>query len=219
MTDQNDTTTTMADEIGTPFHSLTEELLLHVSSFLPARDLLQFQSTCKDVSDLDTDSLWNDLCVKRWQNWPRFRLTPQRQQALDEVHACGTWQQHYVATEAEATRTQLRESDLQDLKWYLSFVLSGIRGEGRSDHMAVLFNRENKLFVPGHPPLDYRIVDSPPPSSSEHIRPTLRGDRPFLTQQWLQISDFPPHFITRKESDAEWLIVNQNVMIVSCKRD
>lgn len=199
-----------------PFSLLREDLQLHIAAFLPPQDLLHYQCVSKELASLNTDSIWKKRCQKRWQPWPRFRLTEEKHDELDQTLPNTSWQQRYISIEQEATRTELRASDLQNLQWYLSFVLSGIRGEGRSDHMKVSFTAANLLVVPGHPPLFYRIFNLPPPPS-DHIRQTLRGDRPFSTTQYLKISDFPAHFIARKANDAEWLIVNENVMMVSSK--
>ena len=135
-----------------------------------------------------------------------------------DKHETKSWQQRYMEIEQDATRMHIKPSDFHNLKWYLSFVLSGIRGEGRSDHMPVTFTTGGFLLVPGYPPLPYEIINMEPPSSPSHIRQNLRGDRPFSTSQHIQISNFPIHFVTRKTSDAEWLIVNENVMIVSCDK-
>jgi hypothetical protein len=195
---------------------LTEDaLLLYIAAFLPARDLLQYQSISKQFANLNTDSIWKEQCQQRWQPWPRYRLNEQRLATL-EATTTMSWQRQYLAVEQEATRTLLQTSDLHNSQWYLSFVLSGIRGEGRSDHMAVVFrSNPNLLVVPGHDPLPYEIRNETPPTSPSHIRATLRGDRPFSHRQWLRISNFPVHFVTRKAGDAEWLIVNENVMMVS----
>ena len=200
------------------FASLTEELLLQVAEFLPARDLLQFQSVSIELSCLSTDALWKKLCENRWKPWPRYRLTDQRFEELDKTLPGTSWQVRYATTEQDATRSSITESELHDLQWYLSFVLSGIRGEGRSDHMPVIFTPSGILLVPGHPPLPFELRNEAPPTSAAHIRTTLRGDQPFSERQWLRISDFPPHFISRKQSDAEWLIANENVMMVSSKK-
>jgi hypothetical protein len=195
---------------------LTDELLLYIAEFLPAQDLLRFQSVSNHFAALDTDSIWKERCKQRWQPWPRYRLSERRQNALPNT----SWKQRYLAIEREATRTHLRMSDLQNSKWYLSFVLPGVRvREGRSEHIEVVF-RANLLFVPGHHvPYRYEIVNEPPPALPNHIRATLHGDRPFSNRQWLRISTFPVHFVTRKASDAEWLIVNENVIMVSCPLD
>jgi hypothetical protein len=207
-------------DIGiSPFLSLTEDLVLQISSFLPASDLLEFQCVSRDISLLKTDALWRNLCEKRWASWPRFQLTEKRQEELDKTMPTCSWKDRYRIVEKEATRTELKPCDLQDLNWYLSFVLSGVRGESRSDFMKVHFMENNILYVPGYPPLPYEIRNEPPPNSASQIRKSQRGDRPFSTKQWLDINNFPPHFITRKLSSAEWLIVNDNVIFVSSRKE
>jgi hypothetical protein len=79
----------------------------------------------------------------------------------------------------------------------------------------VNFTPAGFLLVPGYPPLPYEIVNETPPSSS-HILESQKGDQPFSRNQWLRITHFPPHFITRNLSNAEWLIVNENVTFTSC---
>lgn len=200
------------------FSGLREELLLHVAGYLPARDLLQFQCVSKELSELETEIIWEQRCEARWKPWARFRLTDDKRKELDAGGSATygmTWKRRYLLIEKEATRTTLRSEDLRNLDWYLSFVLSGIRGEGRSDHVSVEFAIGEVLLVPGYPPLRYQIVNESPPGKDINIRQNLRGDRPFSKKQYLRISDFPPHFITRRESNAEWLIVNENVIMVS----
>lgn len=196
------------------FAPLTPELLLHVAEFLPPQDLCRFESTCKECQNLDMTAVWKLRCHQRWAAWPRYRLTPEREQDMLDTSS-SAWKKRYFEVEREATRNELRDADLHNSRWFLSFVLSGIRGEGLSDHVEVRFLREpRRLIVPGYPPLPYQIVrDEPPPSS--RVRQNLRGDHTFSKTHWLCISDFPAHFVARKTSDAEWLIVNENVMLVS----
>lgn len=203
----------------TPFCLLTHDLVLQISSFLPARDLLEFHCASREFSRLDTGHLWKDLCEKRWKPWPRYRLTANRLSELDtQIMPNTSWKDRYRRIEVEATCNTLEPSHLLDLRWYLSFALSGVRGESRSDFLPVQFFEET-LDVPGYPPLPYALVNEPPPSSPVHIRPSQRGEQPFSTREWLRISDFPPHFITRQPSNAEWLIVNENVTFISTKKD
>lgn len=209
--------------------TLVPDLLLNIAQYLTAKDLLQYQCISKEFSQLNTKSLWKDLCRKRWEPWPRYRIEEEEKDESDvsteedsktSDRGC-SWQSRYLSVEKDATRMDLRSEDLQDLKWYLSFVLSGIRGEGRSDHMHASFHTsitdENSglLSVPGFSAMDYKIVCESPRRDGSHIRKNLRGDQPFSTTQYMTIGDLPALYITRKAKDAEWLIVNQRVMIVS----
>jgi hypothetical protein len=221
-----------------PFLKLREELLLHIASYLQPFDLLRYQCTSKELSKLNTEPIWEKLCEKRWEKWPRYRLTEEKRNDIimeqqnnnnnnnnnnDNDNTGGllsntsSWKERYFIIEEDATRLELRSDDLRNLKWYLCFVLSGIRGEGLSgDHMSVEFTiTGDYLLVPGYPPLPTQLINREPPTTCNHIRQNLRGDQPFSKTQYLSISNFPPHFITRKSSDAEWLIVNENVMMVS----
>jgi len=202
------------NETTPQFSSLTEDVLMHIATFLPAKNLLQLQCVSSDLARLDTDRIWKDLCKKRWEPWQRYRLTSERMQEFEKNFPGADWKNHYRRIERDATCTEIKRSDFLNLCWYLSFNLSGVRGETNSDfrrvHFTPLF-----LLVPGYPPLPYEIMNEAPPSSS-HIRPNRKGDEPFSTKQYLLIADFPPHFITRKSSNAEWMILNENVTIVSC---
>ena len=214
--DQLSPTTVMSSTVS--FSNLREELLLSVAGYLSPRDLLRFQCVSKELSHLNTESIWERRCEERWKPWPRYQLTDKKRIELDSAGSATfrmAWKRRYKVIEEDATRNTLRSHDLQNLKWYLSFVLSGIRGEGRSDHVPVEFAFGEVLLVPGYPPLSYQIINETPPSTDDHIRQNLRGDQPFSRKQYLGISNFPPHFISRKSSDAEWLIVNQSVMMVS----
>jgi hypothetical protein len=215
-----------------PFLKLREELMLHIASYLQPFDLLRYQCTSKELSTLNTEPIWEKLCEERWKTWPRYRLTEEKRNDILEqnnnnnnndnntvglLSNTSSWKERYFIIEQDATRMELRSDDLRNLKWYLCFVLSGIRGEGLSgDHMSVEFTiTGDYLLVPGYPPLPTQLINQEPPTAGNHIRQNLRGDQPFSKTQYLSISNFPPHFITRKSSDAEWLIVNENVMMVS----
>jgi hypothetical protein len=211
--------------ISPPLDSLlTDELLLYIAGFLPVQDLLRFQSVSIHFADLDTDSIWKERCKLRWEPWPRYRLNERREVALDSITEMPntSWKQRYLAIEREATRTQLQMSDLRRSKWYLSFVLPPgvlrVSEGGRSEHVEVVFRANpNVLIVPAyHLPLPYEIMKEAPPTRPTHIRATFRGDRPFSNRQWLRIGRLPVHFVTRKASDAEWLLVNENHIFVSC---
>lgn len=200
------------------FAALTDSLQLHVAEFLAPQDLLCFHCTCQQMALLDTEALWHGWCRQRWEPWPRYRLNQARLRALDtNVIPNKSWKQRYVQVEREATRTTLRQDDLVNLDWYLCFVLSaGIRGETRSDPLPITFFESGQLQVPGYDLLPCRIHNQAPPRSPEHcIRHDLRGDRPFSRTQWIDINDFPSHFVARQASTAEWLICNEFVVMVS----
>lgn len=211
---------TTSSSVSVSWSNLAKELYLNIATFLPVEDLCRFQCINKEIAyEINTESIWEDRCKQRWASWPRYELTAARKQEMNSDptsrHYRMNWKQRYHDIEREATRTTLQLRDLHKLNWYLCFVLSGIRGEGRSDHYHIEFTLGDILLVPNYPPLRYQLINEPPPTTSSHIRSNIRGDRPFSTTQYLQINDFPPHFISRKQSDAEWLIVNENVMMVS----
>jgi len=193
---------------------MTPELINHVASYLAARDLLHLQCV---AAVTQKERLWEVLCCQRWEPWPAFRLTDNKRLEYRNESSDTSWQERYLLTEVEANRTTLIEQDLLERKWYLSFIISGIRGESRSDLMRVHFEHLDdgtlRILVPSYPPLPVRLHASPPPS--EPTRRVPQGDRSFSTTQWLEIADFPVHFVTRRLSDAEWLVANENVVIVS----
>jgi len=195
---------------------VTEDLLLHIVSYLPAKDLLHFQCVSSETSRLQTNNTWKSLCKHRWEPWPRYRLTQEKIEEIFETFPEFTWKDHYRTTERSATCTEIKECDLLSLSWYLNFSLSGVRGELHSDFQSVAFSPAY-LMVPGHPPLSYEIVNEEPPCCS-HNRESQRVAKPFSTKQWLRIADCPPHFIVKNKYNAEWLIANNNVSIVSCKK-
>ena len=121
---------------------MTDDLVLQVASFLPARDLLQFQCVSSKISKLDTDKIWKRHCQTRWEPWPRYRLTPEKLKEFCSSHPNLKWKDHYRRIEAEATCTRIQRCDLLDLEWYLSFALSGVRGETRSDFLRVRFTQQ-----------------------------------------------------------------------------
>ena len=209
--DDGCTTTTIED-----FNN--EDITLHIASYLTAKELLQFQCVNSHTSQLDTNNVWKDLCKHRWKNWPRYKLTKEKIDDYESVMSNITWKQHYMRIEIDATRKTLTQNDLIHLQWYISFNLNGMREETRSEFQPIHFIPPNTLMVPGYQLLPYEIINDAPPIPAESFirRRSLCGDNnPFSNNQWLRISNFPPHYITRKTFDAEWLIVNQNVTMIS----
>jgi hypothetical protein len=222
------------------FVQLTEELLLHVAEYISVNDLLRFHCVNKELSMLNTDTIWKLHCRQRWSNWPRYKLTPAREAKLDTAEEArmssksqSKWKERYRIVEELASCQVLAVGDLVNLRWYLCFIIPGGRGERRSELIPIEFRSDGYLIVPNYPPLTYQIhhchlatstTDSaneqqPSPSrrmpSSEHISSKLYGDRPFSQVQFLQIANFPPHFISRQRWNAEWMICNENVIIFS----
>jgi len=197
-------------------NTLMDDLLLHVASYLPAKDLIHFECISSTFSNLDIGKIWKRLCEIRWKPWPRYRLTPSRNDIISRNFANCGWKDHYLRVELEATSMEIKTSDLQNLSWFLSFTMTGVRGETASDLQQVHF-RGSVLLVPGYPPLPYEIVDETPPTIPSP-RNCKIGDQLFSTKQWLRIANFPPHFITKRISNAEWFIANKNVKLVSSEK-
>ena len=111
------------------FASLTQQALklFYVAEFLSPRDLLAYQSTCREMAQLYRQALIgvrNCRCRQRWEPWPRYRLTTAREQdLLLESSAWGgsSWKKRWYGTvERDTTRTTLYETDLHQLDWYLT---------------------------------------------------------------------------------------------------
>ena len=198
------------------FTSLTEALQRQIAEFLTPQDLLHLHCVSVALSRLDTDAIWKRLCQERWEPWPRYRLTAEKCQALQEqrlLPEATNWKQRYLMIEHDATRTTLRESDLHNLSWTLSY-----NGTGGSRIRIRFFSDPPQLFVPGFRRLPYRFVRAPPPRPEIHLArrfSAMAAELTFSRTQWLDINNFPSHLIARQRSNSEWIIVNENVVLTS----
>ena len=62
------------------FSVLPAELVVAVAASLACpRDLLAYCAACRRLRDLPVDHLWRGLCVVRWEPWPYYRLTTDRE--------------------------------------------------------------------------------------------------------------------------------------------
>lgn len=199
----------------TNFSSLADELLLHVASFLAPVHLLRLECLSTYTYRLDTDALWRNACQRRWEKWPRYRLTSERMSKMNRSDPRVGWKEQYRIVERDVIRTEVTMEELEELSWYFNYT----RGGGLIAEATLLkcFFKDNFLFLEGYPPLPVQIKEEMPP------RPPIRADevaaRPFSKRQWLKIADFNPHFISRTSSNAEWLIINENVTFVSCDKE
>mmetsp|Transcript_8931 Transcript_8931/g.12979 ORF Transcript_8931/g.12979 Transcript_8931/m.12979 type:complete len:218 (-) Transcript_8931:111-764(-) len=198
--------------------TLTADSVLDIASFLQAKDLIRLEQTSSHFLSLEKEQLWKNLCQQRWEPWPRYKLIPERLEELKSSSPYCSWKKHFLRVEQEATSMEIKKCDLQNLNWFLSFSQSGVRGETRSDFQQVRF-QESTLLVPGYPPLPYEIVNQAPPEIVvTSLHNSQIGDQPFSKKQWLKIANFPPHAIAKRLANAEWIIANRNVTMVSCKR-
>jgi len=101
---------------------LVDELWLSIAASLAPIDLLALQCVCRRAAELPTDgACWRQLCAKRWESKPRFRLTPARERWLDANQPL-TWQRRYYFFEADAKRTTISDAELQTLTWLFNFT-------------------------------------------------------------------------------------------------
>ena len=224
-----------------PFSSLLTEdaLLLQIAKFLPARDLLSFQCLSRKYAALPTDELvWKGLCEKRWKNWKRYHCYLSAYVDRDDHRLLvehiykhkkyPTWQQRYIMVEHDATRISLRQRDLGVRTWHIIFYAMA-EGRHSEAHRIRFVPHLNRVIVPGYPVMPFNFVDaSPPTPPSDSIRRKLAmfcqtddGDQPngatptISTTQWLNINDFPTHYIARHPVNATWIILNDNVVMFS----
>ena len=182
--------------------SLSEDILCSsLAPYFEAADMLILPCVSRGLRAFDPnlDSLWRKRCCARWQNWPRYRLTDERDRALAERFPSFTWKEKYLWAEKDSIRTTLTKNELEGLGWYFNFTASA---GGREDESLTHANfRDGSLHLigmPHYPPMPYRLVNV---NSS---------------QQQLMIVPFPSHNISRNEEDREFLITNENVTFVSC---
>uniref|UniRef100_A0A7S4SW47 F-box domain-containing protein n=1 Tax=Ditylum brightwellii TaxID=49249 RepID=A0A7S4SW47_9STRA len=193
--------------------SLPDELLLSVSSFAPPKDLLNLQCVCSRLHALDTDFIWQNLCKQRWQNWPRYKLTPSRLEWMDDNLLLSNWKERFLWAEEDFARTKITREELEELDWSLNFTaIAGGRGEETTRWCKF---RSGFLLIPVFMPLPYEIYDEKSPSPCTRFNNVKDDSVKTCTEQWLKISNFDPHHISRSTIDGEWIITNNNVTIVS----
>ena len=217
------------------FSGLPPEIHTHIGCFLDARSLLAYCATCRALGELQWDQTWRALCKARWQPWPRYRLTERRAELWLELAANGapinSWLGRYRWVEADAARKELRDGELSQLEWWFNFTPSA-GGRGRQTLTRAQFGNDGFLRLLNYPPLPYRVEPREPHEigwlTRTFVRATVNfleavGDGQFTlyerapARQAVIISNFPLHTVQRLES-KEWLIENENVMLVSCEK-
>jgi hypothetical protein len=190
------------EEPASGWASLSDDILCSsLAPYFDAQDLLSIPCLSRRLraSDANLDPLWRKHCQRRWQHWPRYRLTDERDNELAERFPMYTWKQKYLWAEKDAMRTTLTKNELESLGWYFNFAPSAGGREDETLTRAVFRSGSLHLIgMPQYPPMPYRLVNV---NSS---------------QQQLLIVPFPSHNITRNEDDREFLIANENVTFVSC---
>ena len=177
---------------------LPDSILLSTIDFLNDKELLQIEQVSKSIRNLylqgTLQQQWKIRCQRRWEHLPRYRLTPSRQNWLDENVGTECWKERYLWGEYDLCRTVISKNELETLDWYFNFTPhSG--GRGRDTLRRCIF-RDGLLLLFGFPPLPYQLVQ-------------------LGARQALIISNFPPHYFYRIPSCGEWLIKNFNVTLVS----
>jgi hypothetical protein len=104
------------------FSGLPDALLKDIARFLPPEDLCRFEMIDRRTNGLDTQDLWEQICKARWEQWPRYRLTPARLQWLEENLPTLNWKDRYVWAEEDATRTRITWEELEAMSWYFNFT-------------------------------------------------------------------------------------------------
>lgn len=165
--------------------SLPEEVILTVLSYFDSTELCLVEITCSYFRTLlDTSKLWKLLCDKDFSSFPRYRCQT-------NGYPKDSFKLSYQWLLQEVKRERITVNDLDTLDWLFNYhPLAG--GMGRLTLVSCSFD-VSFLSLHPFPPLPYSIEDD---------------------GSILQISDFPPHDISRLP-DGEWLIKNENVTFVS----
>ena len=178
---------------------------------------------------------WRELCRARWADKPRYALTPEREAFLARASFAmpQSWRARYDFFERDRQRAFLSADELEGLHWHFNFTPAA-GGRGRASLQRVQFDGRC-LRVPGFPPLPYilepRAADGSaldaddeeagegPAAGTFAMMRDMLAALPELPQQRLLIANFPPHVVSRLDSDWEWLITNDNVTLVSSGTD
>jgi hypothetical protein len=178
------------------FASLPDTLIVTVASFLPAKDLCKFEMVDKRTNrHIDKGHLWKKLCVDRWKNWPRYKLTSSRMEWIENHLHHLDWKNRYKWVEEDVARTRITWEELESLDWFFNFTpVAGGRGQ---ETLRKCQFQQGFLFLSQFLPMPYRL---------EVVEGT----------QYLRVYHFPPHLIDRLPCCGEWIISNENVTFVSC---
>ena len=214
---------------------VNDDVLLLLSTFLDADGLRAWKCACKRTKALPLEPCWRELCRARWADKPRYALTPEREAFLARASFAmpQSWRARYDFFERDRQRAFLSADELEGLHWHFNFTPAA-GGRGRASLQRVQFDGRC-LRVPGFPPLPYilepRAADGSaldadddeagegPAAGTFAMMRDMLAALPELPQQRLLIANFPPHVVSRLDSDWEWLITNDNVTLVSSGTD
>ena len=150
----------MLPEVETPWDTIPDDLLVTVASFLHTpNDLLNYTAACHRTLALPTDHLWRALCETRWNAWPRYALTAERNAWFTQHQPDLGWRARYRHVEADAARTSITIAELVSHHWFFNFSPS-TGGQGRLTLKQARFT-DKKLILPGsgYPALGYELVE------------------------------------------------------------
>ncbi|KAL1524395.1 hypothetical protein AB1Y20_019290 [Prymnesium parvum] len=200
--------------------ALPDELLMAIMSALPPLALLRFHSVCSRLTAIPVDSLWRTFCIEKWQRWPQYALSVERELWL-HANVRGTWKDRYRFFEADMARTTLTEDELSSIEWWFNFK-SAAGGLGELTLREARF-RKGLLLLAGYAPLPF-VLEQPrgawaAPASQATFDAFRKDSAAYLTvveePQRLLIADFPPHYVTRLLENGEWILSNENVVFSS----
>ena len=194
------------EEPASGWASLSDDILCSsLGPYFDAQTLLNLPCLSRRLrafGDANLDPLWKKRCRTRWQDWPRYRLTEERERELAERFPTYNWKKKYLFMEKDSMKQTLTKDELESLGWYFNFTPAA---GGREDEtLTRAFFRDGSLHLigmPHYPPMPYRLVNVN------------------TQQQQLMIVPFPSHNVSRNEEDREFLITNENVTFVSCGSD
>lgn len=146
--------------------ALPDELVVAVVRFLGARDLMRWGRVYKKATALPVDDIWRDIAAARWDKWPRYKLTAEREEKLNISFDSVSWRDRYLYFEFETRRCSLGAPELETMSFHFNFTPPA-GGRGQESLRGAYFSK-GSLFIPEYPPLPYILL----PSHPVHLHPT-----------------------------------------------
>ena len=141
---------------------LPVDLLSHCLAQLPdARSLVRACAVSSRWRTLASNDMWKELCRARWEDWPPYRLSSEKERQLLAAGSID-WRERYRFVEADVRRSTITNEEMTSLPWFFNFTPQA-GGRGRHTMKRAQFTPPpmSKLIVPGYPPLDWVLL--PPP--------------------------------------------------------
>lgn len=97
-----------------PISVLSEELVIHLFSFLSVQDLGVTARVCSEWKRFSEDTnIWKDLCRERWQDKQNWKLTRELESKLFENQEEDiTWKKLYQRAEEDSKRSFITPEEL-----------------------------------------------------------------------------------------------------------